>query len=66
MCIKVLGGSRERSAGMGDIIVCSVKSVIAGSDIKKGAVVRGGDRPLQAAHPPRPTAATSASTATRP
>lgn len=41
MCIKVLGGSRRRTAGLGDIIVCSVKSVIAGSDIKKGSVVKG-------------------------
>lgn len=41
MCIKVLGGSKRRYAGLGDIIVCSVKSVIPGSDIKKGAVVRG-------------------------
>ncbi len=40
MCIKVLGGSRRRTAGLGDIIVCSVKSVIPGSDFKKGAVVR--------------------------
>ena len=40
MCIKVLGGSRRRYAGLGDIIVCSVKSVIPGSDFKKGAVVR--------------------------
>lgn len=39
MCIKVLGGSRRRVAGLGDIIVCSVKSVIPGSDFKKGAVV---------------------------
>lgn len=39
-CIKVLGGSRRRVAGLGDIIVCSVKGVIAGSDLKKGAVVR--------------------------
>ena len=39
MCIKVLGGSPPRFAGLGDIIVCSVKSVIAGSDFKKGAVV---------------------------
>jgi large subunit ribosomal protein L14 len=39
-CIKVLGGSRKRWARIGDIIVCSVKSVIAGSDFKKGAVVR--------------------------
>ena len=41
MCFKVLGGSRKRTAGLGDIVVCSVKSVIAGSDVKKGAVVRG-------------------------
>jgi large subunit ribosomal protein L14 len=40
MCFKVLGGSRRRFAGIGDIIVCSVKSVIAGSDFKKGAIVR--------------------------
>jgi large subunit ribosomal protein L14 len=40
MCIKVLGGSRRRTAGLGDIIVCSVKSVIPGSDIKKKSIVR--------------------------
>ena len=40
MCFKVLGGSRKRFARIGDIIVCSVKSVIAGSEFKKGAVVR--------------------------
>ncbi len=40
MCIKVLGGSRRRYAGIADVIVCSVKSVIPGSDYKKGAVVR--------------------------
>ncbi len=40
MCIKVLGGSRRRFASMGDIIVCSVKSVIPGSEVKKKAVVR--------------------------
>ncbi|HVU90378.1 MAG TPA: 50S ribosomal protein L14 [Pirellulales bacterium] len=40
-CIKVLGGSRRRTAGLGDIVVCSVKSVIAGSDMKKGSVVKG-------------------------
>jgi large subunit ribosomal protein L14 len=40
MCIKVLGGSRKRFARVGDIIVCSVKGVIAGSDFKKGAVVK--------------------------
>ena len=40
MCIKVLGGSRRRFAGLGDIIVCSVKSVIAGSEVKKKSVVK--------------------------
>jgi large subunit ribosomal protein L14 len=40
MCIKVLGGTHRRKAGLGDVIVCSVKSVIPGSDIKKKAVVR--------------------------
>ena len=40
MCIKVLGGSKKRTAGIGDIIICSVKSVIAGGDVKKKAVVR--------------------------
>jgi large subunit ribosomal protein L14 len=40
MCIKVLGGTRRRYAGLGDVIVCSVKSVIAGSEVKKKAIVR--------------------------
>jgi large subunit ribosomal protein L14 len=40
MCVKVLGGSRRRTASLGDVIICSVKSVIAGSEIKKKAVVR--------------------------
>ena len=41
MCIKVLGGPRRRYAGLGDVIICSVKSVIPGSEVKKKAVVRG-------------------------
>src|SRR6476660_5465935 len=40
MCIKVLGGSSRRTAGLGDVIICSVKSVIPGSEIKKKAVIR--------------------------
>ncbi len=40
MCIKVLGGTHRRTAGLGDIIVCSIKSVIPGSELKKGTVVR--------------------------
>ena len=35
MCFKVLGGSRRRYAGLGDIVVCSVKTVISGSLIPK-------------------------------
>jgi large subunit ribosomal protein L14 len=41
MCIKVLGGSRRRYAGLGDIIVASVKKAIPGSDVKQGTVVKG-------------------------
>ena len=40
MCIKVLGGTKRRTAGVGDIVVCSVKSVIPGSEVKKKSVVR--------------------------
>ncbi|MFP6611502.1 MAG: 50S ribosomal protein L14 [Pirellulales bacterium] len=40
MCIKVLGGSKRRTAGLGDVIVCSVKSVIPGSEVKKKTIVR--------------------------
>ena len=40
MCIKVLGGSRKRFARVGDVIVCSVKSVSSGGELKKGTVVR--------------------------
>jgi large subunit ribosomal protein L14 len=41
MCIKVLGGSRRRVAGLGDVIICSVKNALPTSDVKKKAVVRG-------------------------
>ena len=40
-CIKVLGGSGRQFAGLGDIIVASVKQALPGSDIKTGQVVRG-------------------------
>src|SRR6187455_2949530 len=40
MCIKVLGGSKRRYARIGDIIICSVKSVIPGAEVKKKQVVR--------------------------
>jgi large subunit ribosomal protein L14 len=40
MCIKVLGGSRRRYAGIGDIIVASVKEAAPGGVVKKGDVVK--------------------------
>ena len=40
MCIKVLGGSRRRYAGIGDIIVASVKKAIPGAEVKPGDVVK--------------------------
>lgn len=40
MCIKVLGGSRRRYAGVGDVIVASVKVATPGGAVKKKDVVR--------------------------
>ncbi len=40
-CIKVLGGTRKRCAGLGDIIVVSVQKALPGSAIKPGTVTRG-------------------------
>src|SRR5215213_6249199 len=40
MCIRVLGGSRVRYGGVGDIIVASVKDATPGGAVKKGEVVR--------------------------
>ena len=39
-CIKVLGGSRRRYAGLGDIIVVSVKEALPDSKIKKGTTAK--------------------------
>jgi large subunit ribosomal protein L14 len=39
--MQVLGGSRRRYAGLGDIIVASVKKAIPGGDVKPGDVVKG-------------------------
>ena len=38
MCIKVLGGSKRRYAGVGDIIKVSVKDAIPRGRVKKGEV----------------------------
>ena len=40
-CIKVLGGSRRRYAGLGDVVVLSVQKSLPGSAVKSGSVVRG-------------------------
>lgn len=39
-CIKVLGGSKRKYAGVGDIIVCSVREAMPNSKVKKGDVVK--------------------------
>ena len=40
LCIRVLGGSGRRYAGIGDVIVGTVKDAIPGGNIKKGEVVK--------------------------
>jgi large subunit ribosomal protein L14 len=40
LCIRVLGGSGRRYAGIGDTIVCTVKDAIPGGNVKKGEVVK--------------------------
>jgi large subunit ribosomal protein L14 len=39
-CIRVLGGSDRRYAGLGDLVVVSVKTAIPGAQVKKGEVHR--------------------------
>ena len=39
-CITVLGGSKRRYAGLGDVIICSVKEAMPNGAVKKGDVVR--------------------------
>lgn len=41
MCIRVLGSSRKRYAGIGDIIVASVKKAIPGAELCRGTIVKG-------------------------
>jgi large subunit ribosomal protein L14 len=40
-CVKVLGGSKRRSASIGDIIVVSIKEAIPNAKVKKGDVAKG-------------------------
>lgn len=39
-CIKVLGGSRRRYAGIGDIIVVSVSEAVPNSKVKRGSIMK--------------------------
>ena len=40
LCIRVLGGSGRRYAGIGDVIVATVKDAIPGGNVKMGDVVK--------------------------
>ena len=40
LVIRCLGGSRRRSASIGDVVVCSVKSAAPNGTVKKGQVVK--------------------------
>ncbi len=65
MCIKVLGGSKRKTASVGDVIVVSIKEAIPRGKVKKGevhrAVIVRTRRDIRV-----PTAAPSASIRTRP
>ena len=39
-CIRVLGGSKRRYAGLGDIVVVAIKDAIPGGTVKKGEVAK--------------------------
>jgi large subunit ribosomal protein L14 len=40
-CIKVLGGTHRRYAGLGDLVVASVKKSLPGSEVKPGSIIKG-------------------------
>jgi large subunit ribosomal protein L14 len=40
LCIRVLGGSGRRYAGIGDVIVGTVKEAMPGGNVKRGEIVR--------------------------
>ena len=44
-CIRVLGGSDRRYAGLGDLMVVAVKAAIPGAAVKKGRCRQGRHRP---------------------
>ncbi len=40
LCIRVLGGSKRRYAGLGDIVVVTIKDAIPGGTVKKGEIAK--------------------------
>lgn len=40
MCVKVIGGSKKRTASLGDVIVVSIKEALPNSKVKKGDVAK--------------------------
>ena len=63
LAIRVLGGSKRRYAGIGDVIVASVKDAIPGGSVKKGDVSRPSSS-VQSRNAAVQTAPTSSSTRT--
>jgi large subunit ribosomal protein L14 len=39
-CVKVLGGSKRKTAGIGDVVVVAVKNALPNAQVKKGDVQR--------------------------
>ena len=39
-CVKVLGGSHRKYAGLGDVVVVSIKEALPESNVKKGSVAK--------------------------
>ena len=65
LCIRVRGGSRRRYAGVGDVIVGTVKSATPQGSVRKGEVARPSSSAHAASSAAR-TGPTSRSTRTRP
>src|SRR5690625_24962 len=40
LCVRVLGGSGRRYAGIGDVVVATVKDAIPGGSVKRGEIVK--------------------------
>ena len=41
LCIRVLGGTRRRYAGLGDVVIVAVKNALPNGTVKKSEVARG-------------------------